>query len=503
MVALQDLAAGFTDVGTQLGVLVLVPWDLMRTRGSFALVFLLALTPVDANEASLRDKLLAIALTPNLGGDGTRPLTSEKAFELQNANSPREHQRPFAFGNRLFNTNWVQAPASVATFDGLGPMFNRVSCSGCHTKDGRGQPPENNHGPMQSMLLRLGLPGIGEHGGVIPVPNYGDQLSERSLPELSPEGRVSITYVERSGHYADGVPYALRHPVYTITETAYGPLPDNLLISPRVAPQMIGLGLLQSVPEATLNALADADDTDNDGISGRPNIVWDAALQTHALGRFGWKASQPTLLQQNAGAAAGDIGLSTSLFPNQNCRPAQSECAEIISGGNPEISDDYLLKLTLYTLTIAVPAQRNPTDPQAIAGQQIFARIGCSSCHMPSLQSEPIEGFPELSEQTFHPFTDLLLHDIGPDLADNRPDFAADGSEWRTAPLWGLGLVKTVNTNSCCTTVAPVVLPKQSSGTAAKAKRPNRPSVTCPKPTATTSSPFSTRFDLAGMLPRQ
>ena len=380
MVALQDLAAGLSDVGTQLGDLVLVPWDLMRTGGSFALAFLLALTPVDANEASLGDKLLAIPVTPNLGGNGTRPLTSEKAFEFQNANSPSNHQTPFSFGNRLFNTNWVQEPASVATFDGLGPMFNRVSCSGCHTRDGRGQPPENNHGPMQSMLLRLSVPGIGEHGGVIPVPNYGDQLSERSLPELSPEGRVLITYVERSGRYADGVPYPLRHPDYTITETAYGPLPDNLLLSPRVAPQMIGLGLLQSVPEATLNGLADPDDSNNDGISGRPNIVWDAALETHVLGRFGWKANQPTLLQQNARAAAGDIGLSTSLFPNQNCRPAQSECAAIISGGTPEIS-----------------------------------------------------------EQTFHPFTDLLLHDMGPDLADNRPDFAASGSEWRTAVL-GTGL---------------------------------------------------------------
>ncbi len=254
-----------------------------------------------------------------------------------------------------------------------------------------------------------------------------------------------ITYIERLGTYADVQAYSLRHPTYTVTEPGYGPLPNDLLISPRVAPQMIGLGLLQSVPEATLNGLADPDDSNSDGISGRPSIVWDAALETQSLGRFGWKANQPTLLQQNAGAAAGAIGLSTGLFPKQNCAPAQSECAEIISGGNPELSDDFLLKLTLYSLTIAVPAQRNATDPQVIAGQEIFARIGCSSCHMPSLQTEMIEGFPELSNQTFHPFTDLLLHDMGPDLADNRSDFAATGSEWCTPPLWGLGLAPTVN----------------------------------------------------------
>jgi CxxC motif-containing protein (DUF1111 family) len=408
-------------------------------------LLLMVVGPVAAEEQTIRDQLLAIPQTPALGGEGTRPLTSEKSFEFQNANSPREHQRPFSFGNRLFNTNWVQAPASVDSFDGLGPLFNRVSCSACHTKDGRGQPPADGIGPMESMLLRLSLPGIGEHGGVIPLLNYGDQLSERSLPELAPEGRTEITYIEKLGYFTDGEPYSLRAPSYRIIDLAYGDLPAETLVSPRVAPQMIGLGLLQSVPEQTLTGLADAEDSDSDGISGRTNQVWDVARQQTVVGRFGWKANQPNLNQQNAGAAIGDIGLTTSLFPSENCTAVQHECIQAMHGGSPELSDEFLEKLTLYTMTIAVPAQRDAENPRVVAGQKMFGALGCASCHMPSLQTDSIDGFPELSHQTFHPFSDLLLHDMGPDLADNRPDFAATGSEWRTPPLWGLGLVPTVN----------------------------------------------------------
>jgi CxxC motif-containing protein (DUF1111 family) len=384
----------------------------------------------EAGQLSIRDMLLAIPLTPNLGGNGTRPISSDAAFSFQTVNSPKQHQRPFSFGNRLFNTNWVEAPASVKTFDGLGPLFNRVSCSGCHTKDGRGQPPENKLGPMDSMLLRISIPGTSDHGGVLPHPKYGDQISERAILGVKPEGKVEITYVEQQGTYADGEAFSLRKPTYSVTNLGYGDLGKDVMISPRVAPSMIGLGLLQAVPDETLSALADPDDSDGDGISGRPNEVWDMALNKKNLGRFGWKANQPNLRQQNAKAAAGDMGITTSF---------------VSATDEPDMSDEFLEKLTLYTMTLAVPAQRNGQDAIVKKGEALFRNMGCSGCHMPSLKSGTVTNFPELSNQTFHPFTDLLLHDMGSELNDGRPDFAATGHEWRTAPLWGMGLIPTVN----------------------------------------------------------
>jgi CxxC motif-containing protein (DUF1111 family) len=399
----------------------------------------------EAGVLSLREVLLAIPVTEQLGGDGTRPVANDDAFTFQTPNSPKRHQRPFSFGNRLFNTNWVEAPGSVKAFDGLGPMFNRVSCSGCHTKDGRGRPPENNQGPMDSMLLRISIPGKTANGGVLPHPVYGDQISEHAILNVEPEGRAEISYTELPDTYGDGEKFTLRQPHYAILDLKYGDLGKDVMISPRVAPAMIGLGLLQSVPDETLLALADPDDADGDGISGKANEVWDSLAGKKSLGRFGWKANQPNLRQQNAGAAVGDIGIATSMADGQNCTAAQPDCTKAITGGAPEMSDEFLDKLTLYTMTIAVPAQRKPHDRAIRQGEESFRAMGCASCHMPTLQTKSVGDFPELANQTFHPFTDLLLHDMGEGLADNRPDFEATGQEWRTPPLWGLGLIPVVN----------------------------------------------------------
>lgn len=410
----------------------------------FALGLSLAATSGGALERGLREQLLAVPMSPALGGDTTRPLTAPNAFSFEAPNAPRENQRIFSFGNRLFNTNWVAAPASVKSFDGLGPMFNRVSCAGCHTKDGRGEPPENGRGPMDSLLLRISIPGTDENGGPNPVPGYGDQLSERALNGIAPEGLAAVTYETVKGQYGDGQPFVLRKPQYSITNAAYGPLPDDMMISPRVAPQVIGLGLLEAVPDETLLALADPGDADGDGVSGRVNRVWDSAAQKPAIGRFGWKAGQPTLLNQNAGAAIGDIGLTTSVRPSENCAQGQTGCLASLNGGAPELSDEFLQKLTLYTVTLAVPAQRNANGAAVQEGGKLFRAMGCAACHAPTLKSSA-RPLAEVSNQVFHPFTDLLLHDMGPGLADNRPEFEAGGSEWRTPPLWGLGLVPTVN----------------------------------------------------------
>jgi CxxC motif-containing protein (DUF1111 family) len=380
-----------------------------------------------------------------IAGDATLDIANENAFARPIPTLPVEDLRRFTFGNRLFNTNWVAAPASVDAFDGLGPLFNRVSCSACHVRDGRGRPPEHGE-PLESMLLRLSVPGSSANGAPRPVPHYGDQLNEKALPGVPAEGRTVVTYRERGGKYPDGEPYALLVPDYQIVDLGYGPLPAETLSSARVAPAVFGLGLLEAVPEAGILAREDPDDADHDGISGRANHVWDARQGRRVLGRFGWKANQPSLRQQSATAAHGDIGLTTSLYPHENVAEGQVAAAAVPSGaaqGQPELRDDFLDMLTFYLQALAVPAPR--ASPGAAQGAALFARIGCTACHAPSFTTGEFPAVPALAQQQIHAFTDLLLHDMGDELADGRPDFEALGTEWRTPPLWGIGLTPVEN----------------------------------------------------------
>lgn len=391
-----------------------------------------------------RDDSLSVSGSPLSGGATTVNDTSRDAFARPLANLPTARLREFAFGNKLFNTNWVQAPASLTSLDGLGPTFNRVSCSGCHFKDGRGRPPLSNDEGMDSMLLRLSIPGTNAHGGPNPHPKYGDQLNDKAIPGVKAEGKALIFYETIDGVYADDTPYSLQKPKYQFTDLGFGELGDDILFSPRVAPPVFGLGLLEAVAQETILARADPTDADKDGISGRPNYVWDIERKTKALGRFGWKANVATLKQQDAGAAVGDMGITNPLQLKENCPTAQTDCNNSISGGAPEMSEMQFERLTFYTQTLAPPARRDVNDEQVKRGAKLFEQAQCSACHLPKMRTgrHPVA---ELSDQDIQPFTDLLLHDMGEGLADNRPDFDASGTEWRTPPLWGIGLVKTVN----------------------------------------------------------
>ncbi|HVY21588.1 MAG TPA: di-heme oxidoredictase family protein [Bauldia sp.] len=384
----------------------------------------------------VRAELMTAPVTIELGGGTSRVIDNSQSFTFVAPNAPAERQRVFSFGNRVFNTKWAEYPASVQSFDGLGPTFNRNSCSGCHVFDGRGQPPQNVGDPMESMLVRLS----GPDGK--PDPRYGDQLNDRANLKVKPEGRAIIDYTEVHGTYGDGTPYTLLAPHVSFEDLAYGPL-DGDLISARVAPQVIGLGLLEAVPQATLEALADPNDADHDGISGRVAHITDHDGNP-AVGRFGWKDNEPTLLDQAAGAALGDIGLTTSINPHANCPPVQETCTNAPAQSDPELSDSFLDRMVTYLRTLAVPVARPASDAAFQSGLRTFTAMGCAACHMPTLKTGPAD-LPELANQTFHPFTDLLLHDMGEGLADHRPDRDASGSEWRTAPLWGLGLVPITN----------------------------------------------------------
>jgi CxxC motif-containing protein (DUF1111 family) len=395
----------------------------------------------------LREQLLAVPLSPNLGGDTTVITYGPRAFRSIAPNAGNDVLFDFLFGQRVFDIVWDHVVISPA-LDGLGPMFNRTACRECHEGNGRGQPPESVGAPMKSILVRLSVPGTDQHGGPKPVPNYGDQLQDRAIPGVPPEGQAIMEWEEVPGTFGDGTPYSLRKPTISFTNLAYGDLPGDLMTSARVAQPVIGLGLLEAIPEENLFALADPDDVNGDGISGRVNIAWDAVNQKMAVGRFGWKANVPTVEHQSAGAALGDMGMTTALFRENLCEPAQTVCGLLASSmepavGKPEFVPELFDPMILYLKLIGVPQQRNADDPQVKRGEQLFRGIGCVGCHMPA-QVAGTDTYPALAGQVFHPFTDLLVHDMGEGLADNRPDFAASGREWRTAPLWGIGLMHDV-----------------------------------------------------------
>ncbi|MCB9638138.1 MAG: c-type cytochrome [Myxococcales bacterium] len=385
-----------------------------------------------------------------LAGGGTSVLEeSRDAYSRSARNMSADLIGDFTLGNSFFNTNWTTAPASASARDGLGPTFNARSCSGCHFKDGRGRPPEPGK-LMTSMLVRLSVPGVDEHGGPKPDPNYGGQLNTASIQDVPAEGFATVEYEEIKGQFADGTPYTLRKPKIVIKDLAYGPLSKDIMLSPRVAPPVYGLGLLEAIPEEAILAQADPDDKDGDGISGRPNWVWDVVHKKKSLGRFGWKANQPSLMQQNAGAFLGDIGITSPLFPSQNCPDSQKACLSAIQGGepapnDPELTQRRLDQVTFYTRALAVPMRRKLEDPQVLRGKALFAEAKCGSCHTPKWTTGEVSDASFLSKQTIWPYTDLLLHDMGKELADNRPDYEASGQEWRTPPLWGMGLTKIVN----------------------------------------------------------
>jgi CxxC motif-containing protein (DUF1111 family) len=370
------------------------------------------------------------------GGATTIFDESEEAFGSPAPNLQGENVERHEVGDVAFGLEHVDGPGLNG---GLGPVFDNVACESCHPGDGRGRPPVGAE-PFSSFLFRSSVPGRGSNGGPKAVPGFGGQLQMRSLPEYEPEISAVISYVESHGTFADGSRFQLRVPTYTLTGV-YRPLPPHMLFSPRAAPVVFGLGLLEAVPEWEILSRADPKDRDRDGISGRPNYVWDAVKGKQALGRFGWKANTPNLLQQAAAAYNGDVGVTSRLFPAESCEGQHPGCARHA----PEIDDQTVADVALYTQTLAVPARRDLDDPVTQRGERLFYAVGCDGCHTPTLRTGTLRGVPEVSHQVIHPYTDLLVHDMGPGLADRRPDFQASGSEWRTPPLWGIGLVETVN----------------------------------------------------------
>ena len=385
---------------------------------------------------------------------------NQDAFSHSSANLTFEEEGTFKLGNGLFRKLWVSSPSSTQASDGLGPLFNARACQSCHLKDGRGHPPEANP-DATSMFLRLARAAETDEEKAalddrrvlnFPDPVYGGQLQDLAVPGLVGEGKMAISYAEIPVTMDDGSQFSLRKPTYSVENPGYGPLGPTTTLSPRVTPQMIGLGLVEQIHPADMLANADPQDSDGNGISGKAAIVRDGRSGELTLGRFGWKASRASIREQSAEAFAGDLGISNPDVPKAfgDCTEAQAACRAMPTGiqerlGGTEAPDPVMELVTFYSQNLAVPARRKVDDPTVLNGKEVFYELGCASCHTPKFVTRRDAPNKAQAFQLIWPYGDFLLHDMGDGLADGQQVGDATGTEWRTPPLWGIGLTKRVN----------------------------------------------------------
>jgi len=409
-------------------------------------------------------------------------------------------------GDVSFETAFTTAPNTEhPDLDGLGPVFNNADCNSCHQRDGRNSTPMVQAGKDRiklgseaGLFLRISKTPAepctlgtkaNDYCAPIGVPNFGGQLFHRGVLKARPDWEdnlfggqadVYLSYETKQVTYPDGSSITLKKPLFAVENPYDAPgetlnsanvtselLQDDVLMGWRNGLPIFGLGLLEAIPEADILALVDIDDADGDKISGRANLVFDAVKAQAgdpnpvSLGRFGWKANTPSVRVQSLGALRGDIGITNPLFPDESIvgtalhdsyltRTGFTDTGEDESGA-PEASAEFSDSVVFYAETLAVPARRNIESLDVREGARLFEQLNCTGCHKASFVTKStgnIGGLPmaeALKGQTIYPFTDMLLHDMGDELADGRPDFLANGNEWRTRSLWGIGLTQTVN----------------------------------------------------------
>lgn len=359
------------------------------------------------------------------------------SFEQGSANMNPTDITRHALGDADFEANFVTAPAAVNP--GLGPIFNQISCVTCHQKNGKSAQPISG-ADLKGLLFRVSIPSADETHGATPIPGLGTQIQNKAIIGKQPEAQIQISFTTQNYTFPDGEAYSLRTPIYTIT-SSNTVIPTNMMVSPRIAQQVIGLGLLENISNVDILANQDINDVNGDGISGKANYVKNPLTGLLELGKFGWKANNPNLLVQNAGALHDDIGITSFVFPIETSY-GQSQYDNLID--EPELDSQTVMDLTFYTQSLAVPKRRNFNDAATNNGKKIFFNIGCNKCHVQKFVTGNTSSNTFLNNQIIYPYTDLLLHDMGNALADGRPDFLATGNEWRTPPLWGIGLSELV-----------------------------------------------------------
>lgn len=410
------------------------------------------------------------------GGDTGISISSAESYSKPSSNLTASRKGSFFIGNAFFRQPWVVAPASTDSRDGLGALFNVAACQSCHIKDGRGHAPMNADDDADSLLIRLAMPATTNEQRQqlqdsliekIAHPMYGGQLQDRGIQGVPAEAKVAVQWVDKPITFADGHVETLRAPTFTLDNPGYGTFDEELMLSPRIALPMIGLGLLEQIPDEDIKkqAINPNKNSPNEGISGKFNWVMDPQTGKKALGRFGWKAGQTKLITQNQSAFNEDMGLTSNIRPHESCMPMQTACVNAVTGadeqGNDkppvEVNDEVAKFVEFYTRNLAVPHRRRADDKQVLAGKKRFYDMGCQSCHTPRYQlPKTDDDHFEQHGQVIYPYTDLLLHDMGDDLADRtvagklpprdaQVEFLANSYEWRTPALWGIGLAKTVD----------------------------------------------------------
>ncbi|WP_426241240.1 di-heme oxidoredictase family protein [Psychrobacter sp. TWP2-1-2] len=409
------------------------------------------------------------------GGDTGISISSAESYSKPSSNLTASRKGHFFIGNAFFRQPWVVAPASTDSRDGLGALFNVAACQSCHVKDGRGHAPMTSDDYADSLLIRLAMPATTDEQRQqlqnsliekVVHPMYGGQLQDRGIQGVPAEARIAVQWTDKPVTFADGHIETLRAPTFNLTKPGYGAFDDDLMVSPRVALPMIGLGLLEQIPDEAIKKQAvDNKNSTNGDISGKFNWVMDPQTGKHALGRFGWKAGQTKLITQNQSAFNEDMGLTSNIRPHESCMPTQTACMNATTGADEqgngkspvEVNDEVAKFVEFYTRNLAVPHRRDADDTLVLAGKKRFYDMGCQSCHTPRYQlPKTDDDHLEQHGQVIYPYTDLLLHDMGDDLADRtiagklpakniQVEFLANSYEWRTPALWGIGLAQTVD----------------------------------------------------------
>ena len=409
------------------------------------------------------------------GGDTGISISSAESYSKPSSNLTASRKGHFFIGNAFFRQPWVIAPASTDSRDGLGALFNVAACQSCHVKDGRGHAPMTSDDDADSLLIRLAMPATTDEQRQqlqnsliekVVHPMYGGQLQDRGIQGVPAEARIAVQWTDKPVTFADGHIETLRAPTFNLTKPGYGAFDDDLMVSPRVALPMIGLGLLEQIPDEAIKKQAvDNKNSTNGDISGKFNWVMDPQTGKHALGRFGWKAGQTKLITQNQSAFNEDMGLTSNIRPHESCMPTQTACMNATTGADEqgngkspvEVNDEVAKFVEFYTRNLAVPHRRDADDTLVLAGKKRFYDMGCQSCHTPRYQlPKTDDDHLEQHGQVIYPYTDLLLHDMGDDLADRtiagklpakniQVEFLANSYEWRTPALWGIGLAQTVD----------------------------------------------------------
>lgn len=402
----------------------------------------------------------AVTQTPS-----DKEVIPQEVYRQPVAGLTAKQKQVFLHGERVFTNFWmaVNNPVIPLVWDlsqpgpaggewGLGPMFLATNCAACHVNAGRGRALDNSTSLAVQHVLRISLPGEGPHGSPKPDPHYGtdiqmfDTVTRKDPEARAGEAEVYIDWLVKDFTFPDGETLALRQPKVRIEKLNFGPLADGVMMSLRNSQAMVGMGYLEAIAEKDILQVAQQQKAQ--GLNGRPNYVRDDINKKQAMGRFGWKANQPSIRQQIAAAFSADIGVTSSLYPLTECTPVQHECLAAIKAPKPELRPDMWDALTFWTQALAVPERRDTDKPEVQRGEALFTSSGCAMCHVPEWRTGKYAAVPSIANQRIRPYTDLLLHDMGPDLADGRPDFKAGGSDWRTPPLWGIGLSKQVSAST-------------------------------------------------------